>query len=105
MYRHLIPSKSALNAVQTKGAIGLLFLQIFWNACIPNLCKGARFSKIGCPLITFSRISQTTGSFCLLFSSSAPYQFTVLIHLHQFTTDNKVCNNLPNCHNLCSSKF
>jgi hypothetical protein len=28
VYRHLIPIKIALNAVQTKGAIGLLFLQL-----------------------------------------------------------------------------
>jgi hypothetical protein len=35
------PSKSALNAVQTKGAIGLLFLQSILVECIiPNLYSG-----------------------------------------------------------------
>jgi hypothetical protein len=65
------PHQNPLNAVQTKGCNWIAFpsINFGWNACIPNLCKvGARFSKIGCPLITFSRISQTTGSFCLLFS-------------------------------------
>ena len=60
------PSKSALNAVHTNGCNWIAFpsISLGWNACIPNLCKvGARLSSTGCPFKTFSRISQTTGSF------------------------------------------
>jgi hypothetical protein len=85
MYRHLIPSKSALNAVQTKGCNWIAFpsINFGWNACIPNLCKvGARFSKIGCPLITFSRYPKLQALLSiiffliLLFYNSSFYQFT-----------------------------
>ena len=60
------PSKSALKAVQTKGWSWIAFpsINLGWNAWIPNLCKvGALFKRTGCPFKTFSKISQTTGSF------------------------------------------
>ena len=59
------PSKSALNAVHTKGCscIALPSINFGWNAWIPNLWSvGALFNKTGWPLKTFSKISQTTGS-------------------------------------------
>ena len=59
------PSKSALNAVQTRGWtwIALPSIKVGWNACIPNLCNvGALFNSTGCPFKTFSKISQTKGS-------------------------------------------
>ena len=58
------PSKSALNAVQTNGWswIALPSIKIGSNAWIPNLWSvGARFKRIGCSLITSSKISQTSG--------------------------------------------
>ena len=59
------PSKSALNAVQTKGCTWIAFpsIKIGWNAWIPSLCRvGALFNRTGCPFKTFSNISHTIGS-------------------------------------------
>ena len=60
------PSKSALNAVHTNGCNCIAFpsINFGWKAWIPSLCNvGARFKSTGCPFKTFSKISQTTGSF------------------------------------------
>ena len=59
------PSKSALNAVHTKGwtCIALPSIKIGWKAWIPSLCRvGALFNRTGCPFKTFSKMSQTNGS-------------------------------------------
>ena len=59
------PSKSALNAVHANGCnwIALPSISFGWNACIPRRWSvGARLRRTGCPFITFSRISQITGS-------------------------------------------
>ena len=59
------PSKSALKAAQASGCNWIAFPSIIlgWKAWIPNLWRvGALFKRTGCPFITFSRISQTTGS-------------------------------------------
>ena len=59
------PSKSALNAVQTSGWswIALPSIKTGSNAWIPSLWRvGARFSKTGCSVITFSKISHTSGT-------------------------------------------
>ncbi len=58
------PSKSALKAVQTNGCncIALPSIRIGSNAWIPSLWSvGALFKRIGCSLITSSKISQTSG--------------------------------------------
>ena len=60
------PSKSALNAVQTSGCNWIAFpsINFGWNAWIPSRWRvGARLRRTGCPFKTFSKISQTTGSF------------------------------------------
>lgn len=52
------PSKSALNAEQTKGCSCIAFscIIIGWKACIPTLCKvGALFKSIKCILSRFYR--------------------------------------------------
>jgi hypothetical protein len=77
------PSKSALNAVHTNGCnwIALPSISFGWKAWIPSLCSvGARFSNTGCPLRTFSKISQTTGSFLSIIFLA---DFTVLQYLFQ----------------------
>ena len=59
------PSKSALNAVHTKGwmRIALPSTRTGSNAWIPNRCSvGARLSSTGCSRITSSRMSHTSGS-------------------------------------------
>ena len=59
------PSKSALKAVQASGCSWMAFPSIMrgWKAWIPRRCRvGARFRSTGWPFITFSRISQMTGS-------------------------------------------
>ena len=58
------PSKSALNAVHTKGwsCIALPSIKIGSKAWIPNLWSvGALLRRIGCSLITSSSISHTSG--------------------------------------------
>ncbi len=57
------PSKSALYAWHTSGWswIALPSIKTGSNACIPSLCSvGARFRRIGCSVITSSRMSQTS---------------------------------------------
>ena len=59
------PSKSALKAVQVNGCNWIAFpsINFGWKAWIPKRWRvGARFKRTGCPFITFSKISQTTGS-------------------------------------------
>ncbi len=58
------PSKSALKAAHTSGCswMALPSIRIGSNAWMPRRCSvGARFSMIGCSLITSSRMSHTTG--------------------------------------------
>ena len=58
------PSKSALKAVQTSGCswMALPSISSGSNAWMPRRCSvGARFSRIGCSLMTSSRMSQTSG--------------------------------------------
>ena len=60
------PSKSALNAVHESGCNSIAFpsINFGWKAWIPNLWRvGALFKRTGCPINTFSKISQITGSF------------------------------------------
>ena len=58
------PSKSALYGVQTSGwtRIALPSIRTGSKAWIDKRCKvGARFNSTGCPLVTSSKISQTSG--------------------------------------------
>ncbi len=58
------PSKSALNAVQTRGCswIALPSINTGSNAWIPRRCRvGARLRSTGCSRITSSRMSHTSG--------------------------------------------
>ena len=58
------PSKSALNAVHTKGCNCIAFpsINMGMKAWMPNRCNvGARFSITGLSLITSSKMSHTSG--------------------------------------------
>ena len=82
------PSKSALNAVQTKGCtcIALPSISIGWNAWIPSLCKvGALFKRTGCPFKTFSKISQTNGSLVSIIFLADFTVLTIPLSINFFT--------------------
>jgi hypothetical protein len=58
------PSKSALKAVQTSGWISMALpsTRMGSKAWMPRRCSvGARLRRIGCSLMTSSRMSQTSG--------------------------------------------
>ncbi len=79
------PSKSALKAVHVNGCNWIAFpsINFGWKAWIPKRCKvGARFSNTGCPLITFSRISQTTGSFLSMIFLADLTVFTIPLSIN-----------------------
>ena len=59
------PSKSALNAAQTKGCNSMAkpSINLTSKAWTPNLCNvGALFNNIGCSLVINSSASQTSGT-------------------------------------------
>ncbi len=86
------PSKSALNAVHTKGWSLIAFpsTNIGSNAWIPSLCRvGARFSITGCSLITPSSTSHTS------FSTLSTIFFALLIlWAVPFATNSFITNGL-----------
>jgi len=68
------PSKSALNAVQTRGWIlmALPSTRMGSKAWMPRRCSvGARFSSTGCSRMTSSRKSHTSGRCCSTISFAA----------------------------------
>ena len=82
------PSKSALNAVHTRGCTCIAFpsISIGWKAWIPSLWRvGALFNRTGWPFKTFSRISQTSGSLLSIIFLADFTVFTIPLSINFFT--------------------